>query len=239
MRSTPHKAEELYLSHHPTLGKDDGASKTAWIREAVGSVLPADRAARILEVGPGKGEALKLFSQEFGYSDVTGIDISPEVISVCSGIPSVTVTQISDLAEYSADRSDQFDLILMYHVLEHIPKSATIPSLVALHGSLKPGGVLVVCVPNAAAPIIGIEQQTFDFTHEVAFSPWSLEQVHRIAGFGRCEVRPLWPPRGGLGRTLQRMAQKTVIAIMRAYLRIFTGVPRPVLTHAIVCYAWK
>ena len=43
---------------------------------------------------------------------------------------------------------EEFDLILMLHVLEHVTKDETIAFLQAVRGALKPHGKLVVEVPN-------------------------------------------------------------------------------------------
>lgn len=230
-------AAKAYLSAHPSLKFGGGGSKGLWISDILAPVLPASRSARILEIGPGHGEALRLMLER-GYSNLTAIDNSPEVIAVCRGIPGVSA-KLEDATAHLRDHADTYDLVLLYHVVEHFPPDAVPPLLSAVRGALRAGGVVVVGVPNAAAPIIGAEQQTFDFTHRTAFSPWSLEQVLRMSGFERVSVKPVWPPRAGIARALQRGVQKAVLALMRAYLRVFTGEARPVLTHSMAAYAWK
>jgi SAM-dependent methyltransferase len=227
-----------YLSSHPTLRHGGGGSKGLWIADLLAPVLPAAKEARILEIGPGHGEALSHLIHQCGYRHVEAIDNSPEVIEACRSIEGVTPI-LADVTTFLRARPAEYDLILLYHVLEHFSRDAVPVVVDAIRHALRSGGVAVIGVPNAAAPIIGADQQYFDFTHQTAFSPWSLEQVLRIAGFQRVEVRPVWPPRAGLARAVQRMLQRSVLAVMRAYLWIFSGVPRPVLTHSIVAYAWK
>ena len=60
-----------------------------------------------------------------------------------------------------------------------------------------------------------------------------------MSGFPTVAVKPVWPPHAGIGRAVQRLVQRSVLAVMRIYLRVFTGVPRPVLTHSMVAYAWR
>jgi SAM-dependent methyltransferase len=229
---------DTYLSSHPTLKLGGGGSKQLWIAEILAPVLPADRDARILEIGPGLGEALTYLVQSRGYARVDALDNSPDVVAVCRRIQGVDA-RLGDASAFLGEHPGAYDLILLYHVLEHFSRETVPVLLQAIRQALRPGGVVVIGVPNAAAPIIGADQQYFDFTHQTAFSPWSLEQVLRIAGFERIEVRPVWPPRGGVARALQRLVQRSVLGLMRAYLRVFTGVPRPVLTHSMVAYAWK
>ena len=47
---------------------------------------------------------------------------------------------------------------------------------------LKPGGTLVVMVPNATSPFGGMTRY-WDFTHEIAFTPSSVRQLARLVGF--------------------------------------------------------
>lgn len=230
------KLADNYLTNHPSLGQDQH-SKGLWIAEILRPVLPTSADARILEIGPGRGEGLKFFKAECKFAQVFGIDNSPEVADLCRAIIGDDAMVCGDVFAFLADDSRKFDLIFMYHVLEHFPPTLVVELLTALRAALAPCGVLVLGVPNAAAPVIGVEQQYFDFTHQTAFSPWSLKQVMKICGFSDVEVSPVWPPGKSLGRIIQRGLQKTILAIMRGYLRIFTGVPRPVLTHSMVAYA--
>ena len=236
--TSPEPSADTYLSSHPTLKQDGGGSKSSWIAEVLAPVLPAARDARILEIGPGHGEALQYLVRSRGYVNLEAIDNSSEVIARCQQIAGVTAT-LADAEAYLRDHAGRYDLVLMYHVLEHFSRESVPVLLRLIKHALKPGGVVVIGVPNAAAPIIGADQQYFDFTHQTAFSPWSLEQVLRIAGFTNVQVQSVWPPRGGVARAVQRCVQRSVIAVMRLYLRIFTGVPRPVLTHSMVAYAWN
>lgn len=230
------KLAENYLTNHPSLGQAS-QSKVLWIAEILRPVLPARKDARILEIGPGRGEALALLKQDLGYPNVFAIDNSPEVAGMCRKIVGDDAMFCEDVFAFLAEEGRRFDLILMYHVLEHFSPAQVVDLVGALHGALDPGGVLVVGVPNAASPVIGPEQQHFDFTHQTGFSPWSLKQVMKIGGFTDVQVQPVWPPGNSLGRIVQRGLQKSLLAIMRLYLRAFTGEPRPVLTHSMVAYA--
>lgn len=92
---------------------------------------------------------------------------------------------------------------------------------------------------GGACPIIGADQQYFDFTHQTACSPWSLDQVLPMAGVPPVEVRPVLPPHARLARAIPRLLQQSVLAVLQAYLWISTRVPRPLQTHSMVAYAWN
>lgn len=85
------------------------------------------------------------------------------------------------------DLGTQFDLVTLFHVLEHIPAQAVI--LERIREAVKPGGEIVVEVPHARDFLIqSVELSEFrDFTfwseHLVLHTRQSLEKVIAAAGF--------------------------------------------------------
>jgi 2-polyprenyl-3-methyl-5-hydroxy-6-metoxy-1,4-benzoquinol methylase len=228
-----------YLAKHPSLSLGSNPGKKLWLADMLIPVLPSRKNIRILEIGPGNGEALSLLVNDIGYTNVEGIDISADVIEVCAKIIGSSMRLVTDTIDFLKDNKQSYDVVLMYHVLEHFKYDDVIPTLSAIYDALNADGLLIVGVPNAAAPIIGSEQQYFDFTHRVGFSPWSLEQAHRMAGFEKCEVKEMWPPKKGIVKILQRTIQKLVISIVKGYLFVIVPHKRKVITHNMVCYAYK
>jgi 2-polyprenyl-3-methyl-5-hydroxy-6-metoxy-1,4-benzoquinol methylase len=228
-----------YLTTHPSLGRGSNSSKKLWLLELLTPVLPDRKDIRILEIGPGNGEALRLLTDDLGYTNVEAVDISAEVVEVCSLIEGVQVSLTTDTSAFLKDRVGIYDVVLMYHVLEHFPTELVVSTLSSIRAALSSNGILIVGVPNAAAPIIGNEQNYFDFTHRTGFSPWSLKQAHLMAGFERCEVSEVWPPQNGLARLLQRSVQKIVLSVVRGYLFLLVPHKRNVITHSMVSYAYK
>jgi hypothetical protein len=228
-----------YLDTHPTLAKAAlrKNSKAAWYAEAIKPWLPSNRNATILEIGPGLAEGLSWLSREMGFTKLHAIDISRASIEVCKQIPNVLAIQTEDTKGYLDVNKTTFELIVMYHVLEHFSREEIVPLLDALFNSLKVSGRLIVVVPNVASPVIGVEQQFFDFTHQTAFSPWSIQQAFNMSRFGGCEVCEQMPPSGGLGRVIQRGLQRGILSIWRAYYGLFSGVHRAVMTHSMVAVA--
>lgn len=98
---------------------------------------------RALDIGCGKGE-VSLALHERGFECV-GIDMKPRIIShLQTHFPQVTwrCASTTDLASLS----ERFDVLTMYHVLEHIsdPKAA----LQALKSLANPGALIVIEVPH-------------------------------------------------------------------------------------------
>jgi SAM-dependent methyltransferase len=96
---------------------------------------------RLLDVGAGIGTFLA-HAQADGW-EVTGTEISKSAIGIARERYGITLIegQLEDIAT-----EGQFDLVTMWHVLEHLPS----PSHAVTHcrGLLKTGGLMVVAVPN-------------------------------------------------------------------------------------------
>ncbi len=105
---------------------------------------------RALDIGCGKGE-LSLALHERGF-ECAGIDMKPRIIShLQAHFPQVAwrCASTADLAALSG----RFDVLTMYHVLEHIsdPKAA----LRAVKALANPGALIVIEVPHVG----GLEAQ--------------------------------------------------------------------------------
>jgi SAM-dependent methyltransferase len=74
----------------------------------------------------------------------------------------------------------QFDQIQLFHVLEHLHEP--LESLVRLRSLLKPGGLLLVEVPNAHQPYGLLEENFFQNVHLVTYSPNTLPALFKRAG---------------------------------------------------------
>lgn len=146
--------------------------------------LPADKNAPILDVGCGFGQMLMRL-KDAGYSKIKGIDIGNESVDFCrkSGLDVVQIQSIKEFSELSQQR---FQLILMSHVLEHIPKDEVIENLMAIRGMLLPGGSFIVMVPNAQSAT-GVYWMYEDYTHYQLFTAGSLIYVLKSAGFQSIE----------------------------------------------------
>jgi 2-polyprenyl-3-methyl-5-hydroxy-6-metoxy-1,4-benzoquinol methylase len=138
------------------------------------SIGPVPR--RILDLGCGYGFLADALAAE-GH-DVTGIDPDFRAIHaararqggahfICGGIDSLE------------DSVGQFDWILLYHVLEHLPHP--VESLTRLRRLLRPGGQLLIEVPNLLNPDQGFLAR-FHRAHVVHFSGLGLAEAARRAG---------------------------------------------------------
>jgi 2-polyprenyl-3-methyl-5-hydroxy-6-metoxy-1,4-benzoquinol methylase len=151
--------------------------------------LPEDKQANILEVGCGYGRLLRFFSER-GYSNVTGVDISPEEVELAKKIhPNVVHENALDFIE---KYTEQFDLIVALDLIEHFHKHEVVRFLDACRQALRPGGHLVIQTPNADSPL-GLMIRYGDFTHEVCFNLNSLTKLMKVCGFSEVEGREQGP----------------------------------------------
>jgi 2-polyprenyl-3-methyl-5-hydroxy-6-metoxy-1,4-benzoquinol methylase len=186
-----------------------------------GPHFPSDKNAAILEIGPGFGSMIHALHHRCGYRNIRGIDISPEVVKQCNDVLPGSTELVADTSEFLEKHPEEFDFILMLHVLEHVPKEHVVALLQAIQGALRPGGKLIVEVPNAAHPVAGVKNRYADFTHTVGFTDRSLKFVLRTAGFSDVSVYGCKIMRKSLARFVQRTAQDTVELFLGLLLRLY------------------
>lgn len=112
----------------------------------------------ILDVGAGTGDFLKIC--ENGGWNITGVEPSEKARAIAKNKKIYLLEDILKL------ENEQFDVITLWHVLEHIPNlTAYVQQLKSL---LKPKGVLIIAVPN---------YKSFDAKHYKEF--WAAYDVPR------------------------------------------------------------
>lgn len=148
-----------------------------WLRRA-----GATPDSSILEIGAGSGFRLVAMAAD-GFTRVLGAD--PYVRSDLDLPFGVRVVK-----RHLAELSGSFDVILLLHVLEHLPDPAA--SLRDLYRLTSPGGAVVVRTPVAgcfAWRTYGAEWVQLDAPrHLVIFSPGGLMAAARSAGFAAVEL---------------------------------------------------
>jgi SAM-dependent methyltransferase len=97
---------------------------------------------RVLDVGCGRGQLL--FQLRKRGWEVTGTELSGDSASYAREVLKLDV-HTADLHDLSLP-ADYFDTVILWHVLEHIPDPAAL--LVEVRRILRPGGTLLVAVPN-------------------------------------------------------------------------------------------
>lgn len=175
----------------------DATATGRWPRPLAGAALagvpaarlggPLQPGARVLDVGAGSGHAVAAM---IGAGlDAHGLEPSPDAVAVAhgAGLSTVGVGTLEDTA--LEERS--WDLIRFWHTLEHVPSPVT--ALRAAHDGLRPGGRVVVGVPNfgsAGRRLFGADWDGLELPrHLHHFTPASLRAVLRAAGLAGETVR--------------------------------------------------
>src|SRR5579884_3747627 len=165
---------------------DEHAARMAELhQEQLRPFLPTPGPLPVLDIGCGMWFAL-LALRQLGFTDLRGIDIDQEQVKSCQrrGLP---VEQVRDTVAFLEERVNQYEIVLMLEVLEHVPVIDQIPLMRAVFHTLKSSGRVILMVPNANS-IIASRLRFMDFTHQCSFTEHSLRYVLRNAGFNRIAI---------------------------------------------------
>lgn len=228
-----------YLSDHLAPRKG-GASAEAlrakamrWER-TLRPFLPADRDAAIMDLGCGYG-SLVWWLQQIGYPNAGGIDVSRDQIEQGGGL-GVRHLQHGDVLEFLQAGAGRYDLLVARDLFEHFTKDDTLEALTRCREALRPGGTLLLQVPNGESPLAG-RIIYGDFTHETAFTQSSIAQVLRAAGFAAVECHPVRPVVYGIKSWLRALAWRVVEAAIVAAIVAEVGPVRPIVTQNLLVVA--
>jgi len=180
-----------YAKHHPGINYQFNKQKYEVTSKAYykiyGDFLPKDKYAKILDIGCGTGHFLYIL-KKLGYTNYWGIDISKESVQFC--IEHITKNvQVADGYEFLQGHKNNWNLIVMNDVIEHIPKEKIVPILKLVYSSLTPGAVFIVKTPNMDNPFC-VYTRHHNFTHEIGFNGNSLIQVLKMSSFNEVSIYP-------------------------------------------------
>jgi SAM-dependent methyltransferase len=155
------------------------------------------RGDRILDAGAGGGEVVYVL-RALGY-DASGLE--PDEHYARHAREALGLPVATGFVQDATFPPDTFDVVTMYHALEHVEDPAAILS--RLRGWMVDRGVLLIEVPNVEAVCIAPEHR-FHFAHFYNFSREALEGLGRKAGFDPLETTT--SPDGGNLITVFRAA---------------------------------
>ena len=102
---------------------------------------------RVLELGTGPGTVTRILHAK--GCKVTGVEMDPETLATCAPYCERTVQANLEDPQWAAPLAgESFDAIICADVLEHLRDPR--PLLNQLHGFLKPGGSVLMSLPNAS-----------------------------------------------------------------------------------------
>jgi SAM-dependent methyltransferase len=159
--------------------------------------LPADRAARCLDLACGCGEFLYAI-ESLGFGHTAGVDLCEEELDQARPFVKAKLSRDDVLDYLKASASESVDFISALNLLEHLSKDKLLAVLKECRRVLRPGGTLVAMVPNAVSPFGGLTRH-WDITHEWAFTTNNFRQLAALVGFDRdVEFRECGPRAHGV-----------------------------------------
>lgn len=230
-----------YVSQHT--GQLYGEASVAGVRaqfpaweEYFGQWLPADKAARILDIGCGNGD-FALWLQEKGYAHAEGVDVSPEQIALGKKLGAQNLHE-ARVGDFLPKHAGEYDLVVARDILEHFKKDEILELLDQVHAALKPGGAFIAQTVNAENILWG-RLRHGDFTHETVFTQDSMRQVLLATGFREIEAKPQRPVIHGLVSAIRGFAWWLIEAGLSIQLLVETGSARGIFTQNLLVRAKK
>lgn len=220
-----------YGEDHSVYGADASAShdgRAKHVQFIVDRFFPVNPDANIIEVGCGDGQ-LVAAALRAGYLNTAGVDGSPSMISIARqkaesiGSGLAERIHLADAVEYLLNQAqDSVDMVVAIDVIEHLRLHEILNFFVAAQAALRPGGQVLIHVPNGASPFHGRILHG-DVTHHRAFTDKSLHQIASLSGFGSVKVYEDTPIRAGLKSTVRSFLWRLVRLTAVASLAIETG----------------
>ncbi|MBM4178623.1 MAG: class I SAM-dependent methyltransferase [Ignavibacteria bacterium] len=184
--------------------------------------LPSSHAARILDLGCGYGANL-LSLKDKGYSNLRGVDISPEQVALAHTLGADMVELGSIEAALSEERNVQ--LVTMLDVFEHLTRSEALSVLQRIYDCLAPDGLLVMRTPNVDAPL-GSVLSFGDLTHEMHLNKYAVLEMFGSLMYTHVEVLPVNPLGGSPAVQLARIITKPFMWLHNTLSHIDQGISR-------------
>lgn len=135
----------------------------------------------LLEIGCGNGFFLEEALQQ-GYIGVRGVEPSSDAVERAS--PQIGPLIVCNIMQPGLFKSEQFDVICMFQVLDHIPDPRKL--LDECFRLLRPGG-LILCINHnieaLSARILGEHSPIIDVEHTYLFGPQTISRLFSIIGF--------------------------------------------------------
>jgi 2-polyprenyl-3-methyl-5-hydroxy-6-metoxy-1,4-benzoquinol methylase len=207
---------DAYSSTHAGVANE--ATGAIAFRRDILPHLPDVRGSAVVDLGCGQGQLVKQLILH-GYTNARGIDISPEQVELAQA---AGVTQV-ELGDYrNGLDGSRLDVVTATDFFEHLTKFEVLEALDEVHTALRPGGVLILRVPNSVSPFGGNFRHG-DITHETSFTARSLRQLGAAARFDTVRVFACPPPVHGAKSLARRAVWKAASGAMKLTLAAETG----------------
>lgn len=174
---------ECYVSSGQAQSNQDWIAQSEdnpYFRSRLHPLVPADTETRILDLGCGHGGLIHFLRQQ-GYSNVAGVDLSPEQVDLAAsrGIEGV---ECDDLLSFLGRQQVPAEVVFLIDVVEHLSRAEMLILLDAVRETMAPEARLILHLPNALG-IFGMNVRYGDATHEQAYAKRGIQQCLAACGF--------------------------------------------------------
>lgn len=149
-----------------------------------------DAAARIVDVGCGRGEWLELLGAE-GFKAI-GVDMNDAMVSDCRGRG--LSAECGDAIAYLRRQPEgSLAAVTGFHIIEHLPFETLVALIDAALHAVRKDGIVIFETPNPENLMVGACNFYTDPTHLHPVVPAVAEFMARQRGFARAEILRLHP----------------------------------------------
>ncbi|HEV7682007.1 MAG TPA: methyltransferase domain-containing protein [Pyrinomonadaceae bacterium] len=201
--------------------EDERRQRAPYLRHLISTHFPKDKSTRILDLGCGNGTLLH-FLRESGFNSISGVDNSPEQTEQAKLLGLTQVRHADVSAFLASEASESYDVITALDIIEHLTKVELLDLADEVYRTLAPGGRWIIHAPNAEG-FMGSRIRYADLTHEQAFTPASISQLARAAGFRSWECYEDAPIAHGVKSSSRLLVWKCARGFLRLLFMAETG----------------
>jgi len=194
-----------------------------------------NRQCNVLELGCGPGYLIEFLTMN-GFDNITGIDISPEQITLAKSKGYNVIN--TDVLEYLRNNAITYDIIFALDFLEHFTKEELIELSNLIYTRLSVDGILIIRTPNGE----GLFPNRIiygDLTHHTIFNQNSLSQLLNYSGFNNF----IFIENSPVAKNLKGLLRKILWQIIKLPLNFIkiveTGPGQKLWTQDFICVAKK
>jgi SAM-dependent methyltransferase len=195
--------------------------RAPYLTKLIRTHFPTDRRSAILDLGCGHG-ALIHFVRCEGYTNIRGVDGSPEQVSAARWLGIEGVEEGNLLAALAAQAGESLDVVVAFDVIEHFTRDELMGFVDQVQRVLRLGGRWIIHTVNGESPFCG-RMRYWDLTHELAFTRTAISQLLLSSGFSKVQCFEDAPIPHGLKSAIRWGLWKLIRNGLRLYLAAETG----------------
>ena len=196
-------------------------SRAPYLTKLIRDHFPTKKDSIILDLGCGYG-ALIYYAKLSGYTNIQGIDISPEQVSAARKLGIEGVFEGDAWKTFQEQTDGSVDAIVTFDVIEHFTREELVQFIDEVYRVLTLGGKWIIHAPNGEGPFAS-RIRFGDLTHEIIFTRISIAQILFASGFSQVQSFEDAPIPHGLVSIIRWILWKLIHLILRFYIAIETG----------------